>query len=52
MKDLVSESFGGSGGALDNIWRREREVPSSSPVRADMLCRLLLAPCIAGCLFC
>src|SRR5688572_33285658 len=38
--------------ALDNIWHREREVPSSSPRMADMLCRLLLAPCIAGCLFC
>ena len=37
--------LGGRGrGALDNIWHRDREVPSSSPRWADLLCRLLLAP--------
>ena len=28
----------GARGALDNIWQRDREVPSSSPRWADMLC--------------
>ena len=35
----------GSGGALVNIWRVEREVVRSNPVGRDMICRLLLAPC-------
>ena len=30
----------------------EREVVCSNPVGRDMICRLLLAPCIVGCLFC